>query len=309
MEKNNTPEIKETKARPFLRWAGGKMWLFKHIDLLLPKAGYNNYHEPFLGGGAMFFSLRPPHKVFLSDLNSDLIATYQTLKAEPLEVIKELRKYKNEEDFYYEIRDKKYRNSARLAAKFIFLNQTSFNGIYRVNLKGKYNVPFGYRTKEFLEKENLLSVSNALKSAIIYNGDFDLAKDNIKKKDLVFLDPPYTVSHNDNGFIKYNQKLFSLDDQYRLSKLIDAVKSKEAYYILTNAAHSIIDEIFEKGDRKLELKRTNLVGGTNAQRGHTKEFIFTNIDCADSGGFSAEKGCRPVEDDKMPLDYFNSARY
>ncbi len=226
----------------------------------------------------MFFSLQPSNKAFLSDLNNDLIATYQTLKIDASEVIKELKKYKNEEDFYYEIRDKKYRNSARLAAKFIYLNQTSFNGIYRVNLRGEYNVPFGYRTKDFVETENLLSVSKTLKSATIFNGDFELATDNIKKKDLVFLDPPYTVSHNDNGFIKYNQKLFSLEDQYRLSKLIDVVKSKGAYYILTNAAHVAIDEIFEKGDRKLELSRANLIGGTNAQRGHTKEFIFTNIE-------------------------------
>ena len=271
-------KITNEKPKPFLRWAGGKMWLYKHRDLLIPKNGFNNYHEPFLGGGAMFFSLQPASKVFLSDLNSDLIATYLTLKTEPLEVIKELKKFKNEEDFYYEIRDKKYRNSARLAAKFIYLNQTSFNGIYRVNLKGEYNVPFGYRTKEFVEKDNLLLASKALQSATIFYGDFDLAKDNIKRKDFVFLDPPYTVSHNDNGFIKYNQKLFSLDDQYRLSQLIDFIKSKGAYYLLTNAAHIVIDEIFEKGDKKIELNRANLIGGINAQRGHTKEYIFTNIE-------------------------------
>ncbi|MCK4823375.1 DNA adenine methylase, partial [bacterium] len=98
----------------------------------------------------------------------------------------------------------------------------------------------------------------------------------IRKGDLIFLDPPYTVSHNDNGFIKYNPKLFSLEDQKRLSELIDFITSKDAYYILTNAAHKTIEEMFEKGDRLLKKNRANLIGGTNAERGQTTEYIFTN---------------------------------
>lgn len=271
-------EVDEQKAKPFLRWAGGKKWLHKHINSLLPTAGFNNYHEPFLGGGAMFFCIQPKNHAFLSDVNEDLISTYQALKEEPNEIVKELRKYKNEEAFYYDMREKKFTNPIRLAAKFIYLNQTSFNGIYRVNLKGEYNVPYGYRTKDFIDVENLLQVSRVLQTANIFQGDFESSKKNIKKKDLVFLDPPYTVSHNNNGFIKYNQKLFSLEDQYRLSNVIDTIKSKGAYYILTNAAHAVIADIFEKGDRRIELNRANLIGGVNAQRGHTTEYIFTNVD-------------------------------
>ena len=104
-----------------------------------------------------------------------------------------------------------------------------------------------------------------------------ILKPNIKKRDLIFLDPPYTVSHNLNGFIKYNQKLFSLEDQYRLSSLIDFIKSKGAYYILTNAAHSKIAEIFDKSDKMFKFSRANLIGGINAQRGKTHEYIFTNL--------------------------------
>jgi len=163
------------------------------------------------------------------------------------------------------------------AARFIYLNQTSFNGIYRVNLDGKYNVPYGYRKKDFLEADKLRLISSKLKNTILFHGDFFQVKENIKKGDLVFLDPPYTVSHNDNGFIKYNQKIFSLEDQQRLSLLIDFIKMKGAYYVLTNAAHKKIEDIFNKGDLMFKLNRASLVGGTNAKRGKVTEYIFTNI--------------------------------
>lgn len=263
--------------KPFLRWAGGKNWLVKYFDTLLPESDFNQYHEPFLGGGSVFLHIGSSKKNFLSDLNKDLIETYLALKENPLDIISELRKYKNTKEFYYTLRSKKICDPAKKAAKFIYLNQTSFNGIYRVNLKGEYNVPYGFRSKQFLEPDNLNKVSKSLEKSTIFHGDFYDIKENIKDNDLVFLDPPYTVSHNNNGFIKYNQKLFSLEDQYRLSSLIDFIKEKGAYYILTNAAHSKIDQIFNKGDRKLELSRASLIGGVNAKRGRIKEYVFTNI--------------------------------
>ena len=220
---------KNIKCKPFLRWAGGKKWLVKEINNFLPKEKFNNYHEPFIGGGAIFFNLLPDNISYLNDLNIELIETYQLIKNNVEEVISELKKFKNNEDCYYLVRSKKYRNEAKRAARFIFLNQTSFNGIYRVNLK-----------------------------------------------DLVFLDPPYTITHNNNGFFKYNKKLFSEDDQYRLSNMIDIIKEKKAYYILTNAAHHKVKEIFEKGDPMVELKRASLIGGINAKRGKYAELIITN---------------------------------
>jgi DNA adenine methylase len=159
---------------------------------------------------------------------------------------------------------------------FSYLNQTSFNGIYRVNLKGEYNVPYGYRTKNFLEPEKLRLVSKKLQKTNLFQSDFDNVRDNIKKRDLIFLDPPYTVSHNNNGFIKYNQKIFSLDDQKRLSSFIDFIKQKDAYFIMTNASHKIIDDIFEKGDYKIELERASLIGGSKAKRGQVTEYVFSN---------------------------------
>lgn len=273
MTKSST---EETSTKPFLRWAGGKTWFVKHLNHLLPKTGFSNYHEPFLGSGAVFLSIKTIKIAFLSDLNKELIQVYKSLKKDPNGIINELKQFKNTEAFYYKMRDIEYKEPTKRAAKFIYLNQTSFNGIYRVNLQGKYNVPYGYRTKSFLDENALLSVSKALKNAKLFYGDFEEIKPNIKRNDLIFLDPPYTVSHNENGFIKYNQKLFSLEDQMRLSNLIDYIKRKGAYYILTNAAHHTILEIFDKGDQLYKLSRASLIGGTNAQRGQTKEYIFTN---------------------------------
>ena len=264
-------------SKPFLRWAGGKSWLLKYLPDFLTQ-DFANYHEPFLGGAAVFLNLQPTNKSFLSDLNPELIETYCALRDDPQKIISELRKFKNTKEEYYKIRSASYRNECRKAARFIFLNQTSFNGIYRVNLNGEYNVPYGYRQKSIFDKDNLLAISNLLKRADIADGDFfKIVSKNVKKNDLVFLDPPYTVTHNNNGFIKYNQKLFSLDDQYRLSRLIDVIRAKGAYYILTNAAHKTIEEIFEKGDRKIELKRNSNIGGLMAQRGQYEEFLFTNL--------------------------------
>jgi len=267
----------KANVKPFLRWAGGKRWLVKHLDNILGNLDYQSYHEPFLGSGAIFFALNPSKKIFLSDLNQELIDTYNALKENPKDIIEKLKGYKNTKDFYYHMRSTIYSDAVSRASRFIYLNQTSYNGIYRVNEKGIYNVPYGYRKKNFLEEETLRNASKRLENANVIYGDFDCIVPNLGEKDLVFLDPPYTVSHNDNGFIKYNQKLFSLDDQKRLRKLIDVIHDKKAYYLLTNAAHMTIQEIFERGDRQIELNRASLIGGENAKRGSIMEYVFTNI--------------------------------
>ena len=265
------------EIKPFLRWAGGKRWLLKHLKEILPKNGFNDYHEPFLGGGSVFFHLNPQN-AYLSDLNKDLIDTYKAVKENVEEVILELSKFQNTAECYYKTRLEKYDIEAKKAAQFIYLNQTSFNGIYRVNLQGIYNVPYGHRQKNFCDPDLLRLVSKALSSATLENSDFTKSIQNIKKNDLVFLDPPYTVTHNNNGFIKYNQKLFDLSSQYQLSSYIDQVKEKGAYYILTNAAHHKIEEIFRKeNDIILQLDRASLIGGRNAKRGSYTELLISNI--------------------------------
>lgn len=273
---NIPPEIEQKQIiSPFLRWAGGKRWFIKYLKEISSLPDFKSYHEPFAGSAAVFIHLKPTTS-FLSDLNSELIETYIAVKEDVEKIIQHLKGFKNTEEEYYRIRESNYKSDYKRAARFIYLNQTSFNGIYRVNRQGVYNVPFGFRAKNFFEPENLRAVSSVLQTAEISTSDFEIVKSRIQKNDLVFLDPPYTVSHNHNGFIKYNQKLFTLEDQYRLSALIDYIKRKKAFYILTNAAHSKIDEIFEKGDKKIVYNRANLIGGFNSKRGQTSEFVFTN---------------------------------
>jgi len=273
----NGSGIQKIDAKPFLRWAGGKRWLSKHIESI-PKLEINNYHEPFLGGGSVFFHLENYKTAYLSDLNSDLINAYNCIKKNPNEIILLLSDYKNTEDEYYKIRKTIFKSNIEEAAKFIYLNKTSFNGIYRVNKEGIFNVPYGFRKNiDLIDKENLLVVSKKLKRTKILHQDFSKIEKNIQKSDLVFLDPPYTVAHENNGFIAYNQKIFSIEDQKKLSLLVEKIKDIGAYYIMTNAKHDAIKEIYKSIDQPIVLSRKSTVGGKGAKREIYNEYIFSNI--------------------------------
>lgn len=266
--------------KPFLRWAGGKTWLLKDIYNYLPER-FNNYYEPFLGGGSVYIHLKSIGKIqneaFLSDRNTDLINAYNAIKYNSFELIRILKEYKNEKEFYYFLRDQKYSNDIQKAAQFIFLNRTSFNGVYRVNLKGEYNVPYGFKDyKVLFDFDNLLKLMDIFKDASFTSCDFEETLEKVQKGDLVFLDPPYTVAHENNGFIKYNQKIFAWEDQERLAEYIELIKAKQAYFILTNAVHFNINNLFQKVGSKHILNRYSVVGGKGAKREEISEYIFTN---------------------------------
>ena len=264
---------------PFLRWAGGKTWFVPHLPDILKTIQFEHYHEPFLGGGAIFFALDLGKKSYLSDANPELINTYIQIRDNPDQVAYFFTQFQNTQADYYRIRDLLIPQSPEeMAARFLFLNQTSFNGLFRVNRNGTYNVPYGFRKDWKYDIERLYSAGKKLKKTRIECGDFEINKYRIKRHDLVFLDPPYTVSHNNNGFIEYNQNLFSIEDQHRLNHFIDYIKRKDAYYILTNAAHQAILDIFDKDDdRTIEFKRQSLIGGKKVKRMEISEYIFTNI--------------------------------
>lgn len=264
---------------PFVRWAGGKTWLIPYMPNILRDVQIEHYHEPFLGGGAIFFSMDHKKRSYLSDANPQLINAYTQVRDNPEDVIELFAQMRNTRDDYYRIRGEiTADNTVENAARFIYLNQTSFNGLYRVNQNGQYNVPYGFRETWTYDMDRIRDASAKLHNTRIEVGDFEANKYRIKANDLVFLDPPYTVSHNNNGFIQYNQHLFSLDDQYRLKRFIEYVKRKNAYYVLTNAAHETVRNIFlTEGDRVIELQRNSLIGGRNAARAAISEYIFTNI--------------------------------
>ncbi len=282
MQDKNILEIETTIEKPFLRWAGGKRWLIKHLHNFLPKE-FNNYHEPFLGGASIFLYLKSRDLIsghsFLSDFNIDLINAYEQLKNNP-EIIGDLiQGYKNEKDFYYSIRSVNPQNDIERAAIFIYLNRTSYNGIYRVNREGTYNVPFGYRAgKNVLDCSNFQMLSSLFSKNVTFQScDFEIVKENLSAHDLVFLDPPYTVAHENNGFVQYNQQIFSWEDQKRLTGLLRTISESNAYFILTNAAHTSIAELFDGLGHLHIVKRPSTIGGKGAKRIQVNEYIFTNI--------------------------------
>ncbi|MDB4280683.1 Dam family site-specific DNA-(adenine-N6)-methyltransferase [Flavobacteriaceae bacterium] len=265
-------------SKPLLRWVGGKTWSLPLLSKLASKIVFKNYFEPFFGGGAFYFSFNQKEKSYLSDINKELIITYNTIKNEPKRIIDELKNFQNTKDFYYELRDKIFENEIMIASRFIYLNKTSFNGIYRVNMQGKYNVPYGNRNLNHKEVSQHISIiSDKIQNSEFSCEDFEWTIEKINKDDLVYLDPPYTVTHNENGFIKYNEKLFSKEDQIRLASYIDKIKSKGAYYILSNANHSFIRELFEKNDFLYELERKSSIGAKVPSRGIYSEILITNI--------------------------------
>jgi len=177
---------------PFLKWAGGKRWFIKNHQALLPD-NFNNYIEPFLGSGAMFFHLKPAQAI-LSDSNKDLIDTYRAIQTSPEKIEAALSKHQRNhcKDYYYQVRGSKPRDSYEKAAKFIYLNRTCWNGLYRVNLKGEFNVPVGTKTSVLLSTDNFVEVAKLLSNVILVHTDFQSSIELAGDGDFVFVDPPYT---------------------------------------------------------------------------------------------------------------------
>jgi DNA adenine methylase len=259
---------------PFLKWAGGKRWLVASHSELFPKT-FGTYIEPFLGGGSVFFGLLPASAI-LADRNSELIATYSTLKTEHIAVEDLLREMQGQhcEEFYYKTRDTNPSNAAAKAARFIYLNRTCWNGLYRVNLHGRFNVPIGTKTSVLLDADDFASTAIALNQADLFCSDFGSIIERAKKGDFLFLDPPYTVKHNHNGFIKYNDTLFSWADQVRLRDCVLAAVRKKVKVLLLNANHASIRELYSGiGEHKI-LKRPSVLAADSMNRVGVEELAI-----------------------------------
>ena len=203
---------------PLLKWPGGKRALLKFILPLVPYE-FSRYYEPFLGGGALFFRLRPTHS-FLGDKNADLVSAYRQIQANPVGVIRALRRLKNTEAAYYKVRDSRPTSDLGKTARLLYLATLSFNGIHRVNLDGVFNVPYGHKTHiEPCVPERIFAASEALAGAALECQDFEVTVRGAQADDLVYLDPPYTTAHSSNGFLKYNASVFSWADQKRLAEV------------------------------------------------------------------------------------------
>ncbi len=247
--------------------------MLAHAPDLFPKT-FNNYLEPFLGGGAIFFHLQP-EKAILSDVNLELIETYLAVQLNWPLVLRYLKAHQksHSKNYYYQVRSQKPTALATKAARMLYLNRTCWNGLYRVNLAGKFNVPIGTKTNVLLDSDNFQETSNALKRADLCNCDFESTINRAGDKDFIFVDPPYTVKHNYNGFLKYNETLFSWEDQLRLKTAIDRAVKRGAMVLVTNAAHSSIRELYSDY-QQIELSRKNVLSGKPEFRGRYEELAI-----------------------------------
>lgn len=263
------------KILPFLKWAGGKRWLAARYDHIFPSS-YNRYIEPFLGGGAVFFKLQPKNAI-LSDSNKELIETYIALKKDWKKVLLKLKEHQknHSRDYYYKIRKSNPRSLFSKASRFIYLNRTCWNGLYRVNLNGTFNVPIGTKTKVLTPEDNFEEISCLLRGARLKHSDFEPIIDIAEDGDLVFADPPYSAKNNDNGFIKYNDKLFSWEDQLRLKDSLLRAKKRGAKFLLTNSAHNSVYELFIMDFDVEYITRYSRIAGDPSKRMPCKELLIT----------------------------------
>jgi len=258
------------RISPFLKWPGGKRWFVSHHGILLP-AKYNRYIEPFLGGGSVFFFLQPERSI-LGDRNVDLITTYRGIRDDWVSLKKLLEKHqkKHGESYYYKVREKQPTDLIEQAARFIYLNRTCFNGIYRVNLAGKFNVPKGERDAVIRDTDDFEGVSRLLADADLRVADFEDLVNEAGKDDLVFADPPYTVRHNQNGFVKYNETLFCWEDQERLAESLARAKKRGVKIVSTNANAPSIRKLYKK--RGFDLRLVSRFSSISADPKSRKQF-------------------------------------
>jgi len=274
------------KYQPFIKWVGGKRGLLKQLLPLFPKE-FNNYHEPFLGGGAVFFELHSmgylkDKKIYLSDINSELINAYNVVKNNPIDLISnlELYKEKHSKDFYYEIRaldrEDNFLQISELerATRFIYLNKTCFNGLYRVNKKGYFNTPIGsYKNPNIADKDIILSASSALQNAIISNQSFVKVVENSNKDDLVYFDPPYYPLNVTSSFTAYDSNCFLEDAQFELFEVFDTLSDNEIKVLHSNSDTDFIKDLYKKYNINL-VKANRFINSKSNGRGKINEVLI-----------------------------------
>lgn len=281
-------KLTDTKIRPFVKWVGGKRSLLEEIQIMTENIGdkINVYHEPFVGGGAVFLGLKPQRAV-INDLNENLIMTYRAIKADPERLFELLCTKENTKEFFLQERMKDRKpgfnelDEFERAARLIYLNKTCFNGMWRENASGYYNVPFAnnnIKPEKYLDLENARLVSEYLKSndILILNKGYTDALSRVKKNDLVYLDPPYMPLTETSSFTSYTRHAFDWNEQKRLKEMCDEITRKKAFFILSNSNHSdIVDLYSEYSQKKIGMKRSiNSKGGS---RGKIKELLISNI--------------------------------
>ncbi|HGQ8790813.1 TPA: DNA adenine methylase [Streptococcus pneumoniae] len=279
-------EIKKVTLQPFTKWTGGKRQLLPVIRELMPKT-YNRYFEPFVGGGALFFDLAPKDAV-INDFNVELINCYQQIKDNPQELIEILKVHQeyNSKEYYLDLRsaDRDERidmmSEVQRAARILYMLRVNFNGLYRVNSKNQFNVPYGrYKNPKIVDEELISAISvyinnNQLEIKV---GDFEKAIVDVRTGDFVYFDPPYIPLSETSAFTSYTHEGFSFADQVRLRDAFKRLSDTGAYVMLSNSSSALVEELYKDFNiHYVEATRTN--GAKSSSRGKISEIIVTNYE-------------------------------
>ena len=284
--------MNSSSVAPFVKWAGGKRQLIPQIRERLPKQ-FNNYYEPFVGGGAVIFELLPENAV-INDINRALINAYQMICDYPKEFLQEINRldaemWEDGKEYYYYQRDlfnaeiikasNKYvaddRNSILRAALFIYINKTCFNGLYRVNGKGLFNVPYNNSRRISVDADSIMAVSDFLKGVTIISGDFEDACKNATTGDFVFIDSPYAPL-NPTSFESYTKEGFDIESHRRLAKLYDELTVRGCYCMLTNHNTELINELYGNNGYKIDVVSVKRMINSDASNRVGEEVIICN---------------------------------
>lgn len=266
----------EKKSKPILKWAGGKSGLLPQLVEYFPNR-FSRYIEPFFGGGAIFFALDDAIPALVNDVNSELTECYEVVRDFPEELMAQLNELSESysESFYYELRSLQPDSKVQRAARTIFLNKTGFNGLYRQNSQGKFNVPFGKRLKcpKLFEKENMLRISSKLRKVTFQNSDFELALAQAGSGDFVYCDPPYEPLSLTSSFNTYCGDGFDFEEQRRLKQAAEDAHSRGATVAISNSSSPRILELYSQHQVNRVLAK-RAINSKGAGRGSVEELLI-----------------------------------
>lgn len=276
---------KNPLLQPFLKWAGGKRQLLPTIREFIPKE-FNTYFEPFIGAGAVLFDIQPSIAI-INDINIELINCYQVIRDNPEELMSDLSRHKNNKDYYYSIRDfdrqESYKDLSPIqrASRIIYLNKTCYNGLFRVNSEGQFNVPFGNYTNPKILNEIVIKATNTYlisNQITIFNKDFVAATKDAKKGDFVYMDPPYDPLSTTSSFTGYDLNGFDKEDQKRLNALFEKLDKKGCKVLLSNSATNFILDLY-KNYKIITVPANRSINSIASGRGKIAEVLVMNYDC------------------------------
>lgn len=272
-------KLKE-ETYPIVKWVGGKRQLMFELLKNMP-GDYNRYFEPFIGGGALFFYLQPDN-AYISDMNEELINLYQVVRDNVDELITDLQKHDISKEYFMEIRNidrtEEYQNwsDIKKASRFIYLNRTCFNGMYRVNSKGEFNVPFGnYKNPRIIDENNLINCSNLLQKTEIKHADFSEILKKVKKGDFVYFDPPYVPLSETSSFTSYTKDGFDMDMQFKLRDVCDELDTMGVKFLLSNSDTKLVNELYENYNIK-KVFASRQINANADGRGKITEVLVRN---------------------------------